>query len=110
MKNTLQNAKDNILGSKVTSGIGAAIAVLSLLGLQGDPATAEAVHQWLIQHGAAIGQIVAVVALLLAKDPQVLAKPKNASQVSAEAVVTLTQAELLKLIRENNKNPQKGEE
>ncbi len=101
--------KENVLGSKVTSGIGAAVALISLLGFQGDPAVAEAVHQWLSQNGTAIAQIVAVVALLFAQDPKRPSKPQDAPQVSAEPVSGVVRDVLAQVKAEQAKNAQ-GEE
>lgn len=107
MKETIKN---NIFGGKITSSLGAVVAIFSLLGLSGDAATAEAVHQFLATNADTIAQIVAVAALLFARDPQVLVKPKNNAQVTAEGVVSISTKELLKLVKEQNENPQEGEE
>lgn len=81
MKDTIKN---NIFGGKITTGLGAVVAIFSLLGLNGDPATSEAVQQFLTANANTIAQIVAVVALLFARDPQVPGRLKNNDEVLEE--------------------------
>lgn len=85
--------RENIRGSKVTSGLAGLVLLLSALGLDGDPATTEAIHQFLAAHSSSIAGIIAAVALFLARDPST--KEEEEQKIAAEVrrILALVQSE-----------------